>query len=179
MSDELIPLDDPNRCKRLTRNGQCEYRSLEGSDFCEGHGGALAAAKASRRQYQLDEVRRQQLDQFADNSAIYGLKEEIGLVRLSIQSFFKKYGDAEALLAYYPALNTMLLTLEKLMKTSVDLESKLGQTLSKDVVLSLVQMWCNITAEELKNAQVPDYEDIMDHITTRMTQSAIVAKDPD
>jgi hypothetical protein len=178
MSDELIRLDDPQRCKKVTPSGQCEHRSLDGSDFCQIHGGALAARASERRQYLLDSVRhRERLQQFSEHSAVFSLKEEIGMSRLLIETRFNTLNDDEALVAAIPQLDKLMLTLSTLVDKAAKLEIQLGNVLTKDVVYALAQMFVTIVAEEVN--QFPDHEEVVDRITSRIAEAVAQSKNPD
>ena len=178
MSDELIRLDDPQRCKKVTPTGQCEHRSLDGSDFCQIHGGALAARASERRQYLLNEVRhRERLQQFSEHGAVFSLKEEIGLVRLLIETRLNTLNDDEALVAAIPQLDKLMLTTSKLVADAAKLELQLGHVLTKDVVYTLAKMFVDIVAEEV--SVFDGHEEVVDRITSRIAEAVAESKNPD
>lgn len=178
MADELIPLDDPQRCKKTTSAGQCEHRSLDGSTFCQIHGGALAARASERRQYLLNEVRyRDRIQQFSEHSAVFSLKEEIGLVRVLIETRLNTLTDDEALVAAIPQLDKLVLTTSKLVGDAAKLEHALGNVLSKDVVYQLAQMFVEIVAEEVSVFE--GHEEVVDRITTRIANKVAESRNPE
>ena len=182
MSNELVPSpDDPNRCQRLTPQGQCKVASLEGSTFCGRHGGRPAARRASKRQMLLDQVRIQhKLDEADSNDTILSLKEEVSIIRMLIDARLNAalVGD-EDLLRHTPALQQLLLTSEKLVLSCAKLEKSLNQLLSKEVVFEIVRQFVDILTEELRVSKIDDYEEIVMRVTEQMAQLVAGAHNPE
>jgi len=176
-SGELIRPDDPSRCKRIISTGQCEFRSLDGSDYCESHGGKLQAMKSARRQYLLDEVQRARLDHYAESPMINTLRDEIASIRIMLETFHKTYPTDAEKLAMYPIFQELAKTCKDLIKVNLEAEIKLGSMISKDTLIALAYAWVKIITEELINFDVEGHEEIVDMITKRIAQSAANAKD--
>jgi hypothetical protein len=73
--------------------------------------------------------------------------------------------DAE-FLAAYPEVEKSLKTLADLKKSNFSLEEKSGATLSREQSFALVRQVIEILVDELEG--IPDYERIVDSITTRI-----------
>jgi glutamine synthetase adenylyltransferase len=117
--------------------------------------------------YHLAEVEnRRRLSELSQHEDIKSLHEEIGLLRILIEKRFNMlrtdadYQNASA------SLNSMFLTLERLIKSCHALEQSLGELLSRQSVAKLGQAMCQIVIEELEG--VEGYEQIIDRIVDRL-----------
>lgn len=161
---------DPRRCQGNFPDSQCWNFAEHGSDYCAGHGGVSTALIEEQRMYNLVEVQhRQSLTKFADHDAIKSLREEIGLVRLLIERRLNLVKNDTDLMAACGPVNTMLLTVERLVKSAHSLEQSLGSLLSKQTVARLGQALCQIVVEELEG--IENYEAIIDRISERVVST--------
>lgn len=159
---------DPNRCKGNAPDGQCRNVAMDGLDYCKYHSGSLAKQeKIGQGIYNLSKARyRSRLGELKEHEQIVSLREEIALTRLLIEERFNNIKNDADLLAAYSTVNSLVLTLERLIKTSHHIEQQLGTLLSKPSVLVLGQVLVQIVGEELQN--VPNYEDVVDRLGTRI-----------
>lgn len=158
---------DPDRCKGASVDGQCENRAEHGSEYCLAHGGKSTALAESKRSYLLVDVqRRVRLAQLAEHDEIKSLREEIALARLLVEKRLNACKTDDELISAAGPINTMLLTLERLVKSAHTIEQNLGTLLAKTAVLKLGQSMCQIVVEELED--VDGYEKIVDRITQRL-----------
>lgn len=158
---------DPRRCKHSFPHEQCWNEAEAGCDNCLAHGGKSTALAEEKRLYQLAEVEdRAKLAHFSTHERIKSLREEIGLVRLLIEKRINLIKNEADLLAACGPLNSMFLTLEKLIKSCHTLDQSLGELLSKDTVVRLGQTICNIVIEELQGLE--GHEAIIDRIVNRL-----------
>lgn len=165
--ERVTDLADPNRCKvTVNGNNQCFHVAVPGENYCELHSHKPAGA-AERDIYYLTKARhRHRLTQLRDHEEIKSLREEIALTRILIEERWNQAtSDADLLLAC-PMLNQLLLTLERLIKSSHQIEQNLGTLLSKSAVVTLGQSLVQLLIEELK--QVPNYEEVIDRITDKL-----------
>lgn len=158
---------DPNRCKANFEQEQCWNEAEPGSSNCSAHGGRNKLIAESKRRYQLAEVEdRRRLSELSEAEDIKSLREEIGLIRMLIEKRMKVIKTEADLLTACGPLNSLFLTLDKLVKSCHTLEQSLGDLLSKQAVLRLGQALCEIVIEELQD--VPGHEDIIDRIVDRL-----------
>lgn len=162
---------DPDRCKGTFSDGQCMNRASFGSDYCQAHGGQIARAEAAEsRIYNLNKAQyRRRLAELKDHEEIKSLREEIALCRLLIEERFNKIQNDADLLAAYSTVNSLMLTLERLIKTTHQIEQNLGTLLSKPTVILLGQNLVQIINEEL--AGVEGYERIVDRTCERLFET--------
>lgn len=168
MKEERVAPDDPERCTRPIPSGQCNYRALPGQKVCRRHGGQLdVAERYESNLYRLNKARhRDRLNELSSHEKIKSLREEIGLCRILIEERFNSIKTDTDLMAASSALNSMFLTLERLVKTTHQMEQSLGELLARSTVMALGQHIVQILMEELKN--VEGYEAIVDRTCDRL-----------
>jgi hypothetical protein len=84
--------------------------------------------------------------------------------------------DASLILAS-PALNQTLLTLERLIKSSTDIEHRLHNQLSKDALVMLCQRIVSMLVEILEG--IPNYTETVDRISTGIAALLETATNPE
>jgi hypothetical protein len=165
--DRVTNPEDPRRCKRTDRFGQCWNVAEPGSDYCRKHTGTNKEDEQQIRLYRLTDARlRSRLSQLSDHEEVKSLREEIALTRILIEELLNSAKSQVELLAQCHTYNGLVTTLERLIKTSHQIEQNLGLLLSKPTVMLLGQQIIHILIEELKG--VEQYEDRIDRITHRM-----------
>lgn len=162
---------DPNRCKGAAPDGQCRAVAEPGSEYCKAHGGRSNKNEMETRSYLLTQVdyKRRLAQLQAQSEPIRELKDAIALTHMLIEKRFNLIKDDNDLLAACGPLNSLLLTMERLVKSAVQLEQNLGALLSKPTVLNLGQTIVTIIIDEL--AGIPDYEERVDRINSRIFES--------
>jgi hypothetical protein len=162
----LVPvtdLADPHRCKGAIPSGQCLNRAAEGSEYCLAHNGVDRAPARNLRQYLLDKAHDQaRLAQFAEHEEIKSLRDEIALARMLVERRWNMVQTDTDLLAACGTLNTLLLTIERLVKSCHQIEQSLGALLARQSVIKLGQQVCQIIIDRLEG--IPNYEEIVDGI---------------
>jgi len=154
---------DPTRCKGTNPEGQCWNQAEEGSDFCRAHHGVNLAPARNMRQYLLTKVEeRTRLAQFADHDEIKSLREEIALTRMLIEKLYNSIQSQADLLTICGPLNRALLTVERLVKSSHQIEQSLGNLLGRPAVLRVGQQIVEILMVRLEG--IPGYEGLVDSI---------------
>ncbi len=170
--------NDPLRCQATTQNGQCSHQAIDGHNFCAFHlknrdiedeialrGYRLtnpAIAEAAVRHGQVEELK--------------SLREEIKLCRSLVEQRLNLIESNADLLMAVGQVNTLFLTLEKLISSCHRLETSLGDLLSKASLLDLAKNIVSIVMDELQD--IDDYEVIVDRISDRIIAS-IASYDPD
>lgn len=175
---EVVDPADPRRCKGATRYGQCGLKAGHGSEFCPIHNNHSSPSDlvVDRKMYFLNEARyRQRLSQLSEHDDIKSLREEIALTRVLIETKFNQAEDEADLLASCSVLNSLLLTVERLVKTCHQMEQSLGSLLAKSTVVALGQKIVEILADELQG--IESYEDRIDSIINRLFPAISAAAD--
>jgi hypothetical protein len=167
---------DPSRCKQSIGDMQCLDRSEPGSEFCRVHRGIDRTNEQSTRLYLLAKADEQaRLHKFADHEEIRSLREEIALARMLVEKRWNIVKNDNDLISACGSLNTLLLTIERLVKSAHTIEQNLGILLSKSAVMALGQTICRIIVEELDG--IENYEAVVDSITQRILSTIASAKD--
>lgn len=162
---------DPRRCKAAAAAGQCREVVEHGSEYCKVHGGRSTKNEEDTRSYLLTQVdyKRRLAQLQAQSEPIRELKDAIALTHMLIEKRFNLIQNDNDLLAACGPLNSLLLTMERLVKSAVQLEHNLNALLSKPTVLNLGQTIVTIIIDEL--AGLPGYEEHVDRIASRMFES--------
>lgn len=171
-------LADPNRCKGASRDGQCRNVAAHGSDYCEeAHRGKSTDQAERKRMYLLAKAAdRARLTELSGHEEVKSLREEIGLARMLIEQRFNLVKTDLDLLNACGPLNTLLLTVDRLVKSAHSMEQSLGLLLDKSSVLQLSLILCQIVIEELEG--IEDYQLIVDRITERFAETIGAANNP-
>jgi len=173
--------DPDKRCQHVHDKAQCTQERVEGSRFCEGHDfrakGRVDAAKM--RHYLLTDARYSgRLATLSDHEDIKSLREEIAFARMLIETRFNMITGEGELLAACGTLNSLLLTVERLVKACNQVERNLGTLLAKPTVVALGREIIEIIIDELED--VDDSDIIIDKISERIIDTILKAgKDQD
>jgi len=159
---KVTDLADPRRCKAASCDGQCRNVAEDGDDYCRAHLSTPPAAPARRmRKYLLVKAEDQALlARYVDDDDLKSLREEIALVRMMIQNTLADAQTNMDRINAYSKVNTYMLTLERVMKTSHALEKSLDQLVSKSTLIRLGKQLCHIILDKLEG--VPNYEQLVD-----------------
>jgi hypothetical protein len=171
-------LADSDRCMGACRDGQCRNKAEHGDDYCCYHNGVSTEREEKDGLYYLTQARhRIRLAQLKDHEQVKSLREEIALARILVEDRWNQIKNESDLMAACPMLNALLLTLERLIKSSHVIEQNLGVLLAKPTVILLGQNIVNLLIQELK--QIEGYEEIVDRITNKMFTAieSVVNKD--
>jgi len=157
------------RCQHVNDDAQCPLERVEGSNYCHTHDAhALQRLEDKKvRQYLLTEAQySNRLAALSDHDDIKSLREEIAFARMLIEKRFNMIHDDGDLLAACGTLNTLLLTVERLVKSCNLVERNLGTLLSKPSVLTLGREIIQIIVEELED--IAEHDEIIDRIGDRI-----------
>jgi hypothetical protein len=168
--DRVTDPADPSRCKASDRDGQCWHVAEPGDDYCRKHAGTNQEEDRLIRNYHLTDARlRRRMAQKAGQEDYKSLAEEIHLTRILIEDLMNTHKTDTERLANCGAYNQLAMTLERLIKTSHQMEQSLGTLLSKPTIVLLGQDIIRILIDELRG--VPQYEERIDRITGRMLET--------
>ena len=166
--------DDPRRCHGATRTGQCWNVSAAGSDRC------MACAKtdlveADRRSYLLTDPRFQtRMMELGEVDEIKSLRDEVAIARMLIEERLNRIKKDEDFFTATGAINSLLLTVEKLVSRSHILEQNLGQLYHRSTVAQLMQAVVEIIDDEVRS--LPGGVEAKDRIVQRIYASARAAR---
>jgi len=153
------------RCRHLSKSGnQCKDEALEGSSYCIRH----SSPRATLHSYILSHLPLSESSARHASSEISSLRDEIAITRALLEERLNLISNPSELLAACGQVNALLLTIERLVQTSVKTEEKLGELLSKTAVVELATDMVTILSEELKH--VEGYEAIIDRIGVKFQE---------
>jgi len=151
------------QCAYIDKNGhRCKKTAVEDSRHCEDH----ISPKNSLRSYLLHHVPLRESSARHAASEIASLRDEIAITRALIEERLNLITNNSELLVACGQVNSLMLTLERLIQTSVKTEEKLGELLSKTAVVEIATKIVGILSEELKG--IEGYEVIVDTISERI-----------
>jgi hypothetical protein len=100
---------------------------------------------------------------------IRGLREEIAIARALIEKRLNMVDSKADYLHACGQVNTLLLTVDKLINSFHRLDVNLGNMLSKSALLEVAKEVVQILTEELKH--VEGYEAIIDRVLSKISES--------
>ena len=142
--------DDPRRCQGSIRSGQCWNVAVEGSNLC-ARCSKKDLVEENRRGYILTNPRLQErLMQLNTPDEIKSLQLEVAMAKMLIEERLNLVKNDQEAISAYGAVNSMLLTVEKLVSRSHVLEQNLGQLFHKVTVIQMIQDFIQIVDEEIR-----------------------------
>jgi len=157
---------DPRRCQSTNKYGQCRNVAVPGSKFCTYHGGKTNTLKY----YKLTETGLQATTERNNAiSEIKSLRDEIQIARALVERRLNVIQSNADLLSACSQVNTMLLTIEKLVSSAHKLEVSLGHLLSRTAIVNLTEKIIDILVEEL--SEIDGFEEIIDRISDKMLET--------
>jgi len=158
------------RCQyKVTEFGQCLRHAQPGSDFCEQH----SPETLQQRLYRISRAKGRYY-QHAESSEVKSLRDEIAIARTLLEERWNQMKEETDVLAAVGPINTLLVTIEKLVSSCQKLEASLGSLLAKPTLLSVAQQIVGILIEELQG--VPGYERLIDRISDRIIKTIAETK---
>jgi hypothetical protein len=154
MDQELFRCDegDPNRCQGITKTGQCPFKAHEGLLYCKMHAGQSLKKleKQEIRNYRLAQWQGR-INEFADNDKVKSLREEVGVLRLTLESILDKCKDTQDLLIYAGKICALVLNIEKVVSSCHRLELSTGALLDKTAVVQIAGTIVEIIGRHIRN----------------------------
>ncbi len=142
---------DPNRCQARTRIGQCQLKAMEGTKYCEMHGGVMLTRmkqEASVSNYKLA-VWQERLKEKRSSPGIKSLRDETGILRITLESLMAKCVDDEDLIMNSHNISELVMKIEKLVTSCHKLEDSLGLMLDKQQIMNFADGVVRIISEHV------------------------------
>lgn len=161
------------QCEHTQPDGQCRATAVEGSKFCAKH--SPDPQIGLRRQYMLNKAKyRQRYSEFAESDELRTLRDEIAILRMVMEERLNMIQNDSEMLASCGQIAALATTIEKLVKSCNQLETRLGSLLSKSALLGVANELVQILMQELSD--LPNYEYLVDKISERIVKVIIDAK---
>lgn len=117
--DEIDREEDlsTERCHKVLNNGkQCKYHAVNGSRFCAHHGGTIGLKAKERRAIYKTKWAAQVLEH-ANHPEILNLTEEIGIIRLTLETLLNTCDSGLELIAQMPQIQRTVNQVQSLVST--------------------------------------------------------------
>jgi hypothetical protein len=164
--DKITDEHDPDRCEGVTGQGQCLFKRIGVSKFCPRHGGNNANQVSHGekvRNYHLTRYRAR-VNQFADNPEVKSLREEIGILRLMLETVLEKCQDENDLLMFSNQIQELVMKINKVVESCHKLEQSTGVLLDKQTILVLCDGLVKVIADHVEDG------DALDQISVKMAE---------
>ncbi len=160
--------NDPHRCEATTQAGQCAHQAIDGQNLCAYHlKDRDVEDKMSLRSYRLtDSGLAESAGRHSQVEDLKSLREEIAICRSLVERRLNTIESNADLLSAVGQVNSLFLTLEKLISSCHRLETSLGTLLSRASLLELAKGIVGIIMDELEG--IDNYEEIVDKISERI-----------
>lgn len=170
---ERVPYPEhPRRCQGIGRGEQCMIFALPDATHCIMHGGTAqvnSKKAASLKNYQLTNFRAQ-LERHSGSSNIKSLRDEIGILRMMLETRLNKCHDDMDLMLQSGPIADLVLKIDKLVTSCHKLEGSMGELLDKTSIIQFANTVTAIIAEEVTDPEAMNR--IADKIIKAMDQAA-------
>jgi hypothetical protein len=148
---------DPDRCQGLIQSGvnagQCQYKAVPGCKYCIMHGGGTQAAnnkKNALKNYQLTQYAARVGD-LSNSPDIKSLREEIGILRLTLENVLNQCENANKLLLYTDKITNLTDKINKLVVSCQNIEEKNNNLLDRKVVIVIADSIVTLISEYISD----------------------------
>jgi hypothetical protein len=177
MDYERVAPDDPRRCHAVNvgmSRDQCPMKAVDGSKFCRLHGGINQEnlnKKAALSNYRLQQYSERVAD-FANNPEVKNLREEIGIIRMTLENLLNQCDNANKLMIYSDKITNLVNVVSKLIQTAQNLEEKNNNLLDRKIVIVIADSITTIIGNYIKDP------DALNEIGAKICESIINAASP-
>ena len=148
--------NDPDRCQGVTAHGQCWFVKIEGCNFCIMHGGGKQAdenKKTQLRNYQLTRL-AERVGQFSNNPNIKDLRDEIGILRMTLEKILEQCDTDNKLLMYTDKITNLVEKVNKLVESCQRMEEKNNNLLDRKVVIVIADSIVTLIGQYIADPDV-------------------------
>jgi hypothetical protein len=150
----------------------CHHKKVEGADYCPHHGANKQIQKQNKKElYEFQKTAfLARTIELAKHTEKYTLTIELGVQRSIFEQLLNKIDGFETLLRYNAQINATTQNIRNLVNDSLKLDAKIGELISKDSLIEIMQQVVDIIVEEI------DDPDTVANIVDRIN-GAISAQD--
>lgn len=150
--------DDPHRCQAgEAKGGQCMNLAMRDGDKwaknCSFHGGVddlQRQRETSKNMYRLAKF-GQRVGEFSNHSAVKGLRDEIGILRMILEERLNRCQDNDELLLQSNVISDLVTKIERVVTSCHKLEASMGQMLDKNQIIQFAEAMINVVASEIQD----------------------------
>jgi hypothetical protein len=154
--------DSPFRCQAVVKLGQCPFTAIENTKNCHMHTNGGVQAKAALTNYRLGKWQAR-LNELASSDAVKSLRDEIGIMRMTLEEIVNRCQDSNDLIIYSGKIADMATRIEKLVSSCHRLELSTGSLLDRQDILQLA---ANLV--DIMTRHIPD-QDVIDVVSEEIT----------
>ncbi len=147
---------DPRRCEGIIGTGQCIYVRVVGSKFCIAHGGhnAVNAEKSKElRNYKLRQY-QERVGELANSTDIKSLREEIGIVRMTLENVLNMCDNENKLLIHSGQITNLVGMIQKLITSCQSMEERNNNLLERKVVIVIADSIVTLIGQYITDPEV-------------------------
>lgn len=156
--------DDPNRCQAVHNNLQCPFKAMgervgeswTGAKYCPRH---AATSNLTKRGMGVEQTKtylltkwRGTLERHADNPKIKGLREEIGILRMTLETKLNQIKTEDELDMRSGPLMELVREIAKTVMICQKVERENGDLLDKAVAMTWISQVLQIITDEIGTA---------------------------
>jgi hypothetical protein len=138
----------------------CPIVPYQDSKFCKAHGGALEMMQKNNQQtrnYILTKCKfRKNIVDKANSTGAHSLRDEIAILRFMLENTLENLEDNNDLELKSLAISNMVLKIDKLVSSSIKAEIQLGELLSADVLMLVMQQIIAIVSKYISDTDILD-----------------------
>ena len=150
--------DDQCRVISPTTGARCPYLAVEGQTNCVRHSGSVMANKEEKKataQYRL-QIWQERLEEFAENEKAKSLREEIGILRILMETIVNKCTGPNDLILYSPKISELAAKIEKLVSSCHRIEHSMGSLMDKATALAFAGQVVEIISTHIQDPDIID-----------------------
>lgn len=173
---EKVEPDSPLRCQQVTRFGQCSNKSVEGYNLCQIHiaRNNKTINDEKKRIYRLTQYRAR-AHEMSDHDELTNLREEVGIVRMTLEQLLETCQDPSDLLIHSNKITDLTKTIQKLVGDCHRLDRFTAKYLDKTSVLKLMGDVIDILSNEIDDITL--LEKISEQITDKIINARPTEED--
>lgn len=171
---ETVGPGHPSACQACFSHGPCPNLKSPHSDYCDKHQGFMATktvARASLNNYIINSQYGQRAAEMARNPQFKNLTDEVTLVRVALETLFRKIKTDDDMLVYSERIIALTGTIQKLMESCQKIQERNKDLLDRATIFAIANdilaiMACSIDDVDLV-AKMGDeiYESIIARIS--------------
>lgn len=154
------PAGSDDQCSVISaRTGErCPYLAVDGQETCVRHRGSAIAANEEKKataQYRL-QIWQERLEEFAENEKAKSLREEIGILRILMETIVNKCTGPNDLILYSPKISELATKIEKLVSSCHRIEHSMGSLMDKATALAFAGQVVDIISQHITDPDIID-----------------------
>lgn len=137
---------DSDRCQYIGKQGQCTWKAMPGTSYCKLHGGNIEAARNKKEETRNFQLQTLNIDRFINSPKIKNLHEEIGILRLTLETILNRCRQDTDLILKSSQIIILVEKIEKLVSSAHKLDVSLNGVFDRaqlyafvDGVIDIVQ----------------------------------------